>query len=50
MQQLDGKIPQGPLADKWDRHRAGMELVNPTNRRRFNREYFKAAFFAKSKP
>ena len=35
MQQLDGKTPQGPLADKWDRHRVEMELVNPANRRRF---------------
>ena len=36
MQQLDGKVPGGPLAVKWDRHRVEMELVNPANRRRFN--------------
>jgi len=36
MQHLDGKIPQGPIAEKWDRHRAEMKLVNPPNRRRFN--------------
>ncbi|MEE4600747.1 MAG: fumarate reductase/succinate dehydrogenase flavoprotein subunit [Desulfobacteraceae bacterium] len=36
MQQLDGKVPGGPLAEKWDRHRVEMELVNPANRRRFN--------------
>ena len=36
MQQLDGKVPGGPLAEKWDRHRAEMNLVNPANRRRFN--------------
>ncbi|MCP4925823.1 MAG: FAD-binding protein, partial [Gammaproteobacteria bacterium] len=36
MQQLDGKIPGGPLAEKWDRHRMEMKLVNPANRRRFN--------------
>lgn len=36
MQQLDGKIPGGPLAEKWDRYRAEMKLVNPANRRRFN--------------
>lgn len=36
MQQLDGKIPGGPLAEKWDRHRVEMKLVNPANRRRFN--------------
>ena len=36
MQQLDGKVPGGPLADKWDRHRMAMKLINPANRRRFN--------------
>jgi succinate dehydrogenase / fumarate reductase flavoprotein subunit len=36
MQQLDAKIPGGPLAEKWDRHRMEMKLVNPANRRRFN--------------
>ena len=36
MQQLDGKIPDGPLSEKWDRHRRDMKLVNPANRRRFN--------------
>ncbi len=32
---LDSKIPGGPLADKWDRHRFEMKLVNPANRRKF---------------
>jgi len=32
---LDSKIPSGPLADKWDRHRFEMKLVNPANRRKF---------------
>ena len=36
MQKLDGKSPGGPLAEKWDRHRMEMKLVNPANRRRFN--------------
>lgn len=36
MQQLDGKIPGGPLAEKWDRHRFDTPLVNPANRRRFS--------------
>ena len=31
---LDAKIPSGPLADKWDRHRFESKLVNPANRRR----------------
>jgi succinate dehydrogenase / fumarate reductase flavoprotein subunit len=31
---LDARIPAGPLADKWDRHRFESKLVNPANRRR----------------
>ena len=31
---LDAKVPAGPLADKWDRHRFESKLVNPANRRR----------------
>ena len=31
---LDPKVPSGPLADKWDRHRFESRLVNPANRRR----------------
>jgi len=30
---LDGKIPSGPLPEKWDRRRAEMKLVNPANKR-----------------
>jgi len=32
---LDAKIPVGPLAEKWDRHRFDSKLVNPANRRKF---------------
>jgi succinate dehydrogenase / fumarate reductase flavoprotein subunit len=32
---LDAKIPGGPLAEKWDRHRFDSKLVNPANRRKF---------------
>ena len=32
---LDGNIPSGPLADKWDRHKFAMKLVNPANKRKF---------------
>jgi succinate dehydrogenase / fumarate reductase flavoprotein subunit len=32
---LDAKIPGGPLADKWDRHRFELKLVNPANKRKF---------------
>ena len=32
---LDAKIPDGPIADKWDNHRFSVKLVNPNNKRRF---------------
>jgi succinate dehydrogenase / fumarate reductase flavoprotein subunit len=32
---LDPRVPAGPIADKWDRHRFEMKLVNPANKRRF---------------
>jgi succinate dehydrogenase / fumarate reductase flavoprotein subunit len=32
---LDPKIPGGPLAEKWDRHRFESKLVNPANRRKY---------------
>jgi succinate dehydrogenase / fumarate reductase flavoprotein subunit len=32
--QLDARIPSGPLAQKWDRHRFEMKLVNPANKRK----------------
>ncbi len=31
---LDSKVPAGPLADKWDRHRFESKLVNPANKRK----------------
>ena len=31
---LDAKVPSGPLAEKWDRHRFEGKLVSPSNRRR----------------
>ncbi|MFZ0134578.1 MAG: succinate dehydrogenase (quinone) flavoprotein subunit, partial [Desulfobacterales bacterium] len=33
---LDAKIPAGPLAQKWDRHRFELKLVNPANKRKFD--------------
>ena len=33
---LDGKIPSGPLSEKWDRHQFELKLVNPANKRKFN--------------
>jgi succinate dehydrogenase / fumarate reductase flavoprotein subunit len=32
---LDAKIPAGPLAQKWDKHRFEMKLINPANKRKF---------------
>jgi succinate dehydrogenase / fumarate reductase, flavoprotein subunit len=33
---LESKIPGGPLAEKWDRHRFESKLVNPANRRKYS--------------
>ncbi len=33
---LDAKIPSGPLAQKWDRHRDHIKLVSPTNKRKYD--------------
>lgn len=33
---LDPKIPEGPIADKWSNHKFRMKLVNPANRRKYN--------------
>ncbi len=32
---LDGKCPTGPLAEKWDRRRQELKLVNPANKRKY---------------
>jgi succinate dehydrogenase / fumarate reductase flavoprotein subunit len=32
--QLDSKCPQGPIETRWDRHRFGLKLVNPANKRK----------------
>src|SRR6187397_2718800 len=33
--ELNARIPAGPLADKWDKHRFEMKLVNPANKRKY---------------
>ncbi|HKZ17941.1 MAG TPA: fumarate reductase/succinate dehydrogenase flavoprotein subunit [Geobacteraceae bacterium] len=33
---LDGKVPFGPLAEKWENHCRNIKLVNPANKRKFN--------------
>ena len=35
MANLDSKIPSGPLADKWRRHKTEIKLVNPANKRKY---------------
>jgi succinate dehydrogenase / fumarate reductase flavoprotein subunit len=32
---LDAKVPAGPIAQKWDRHKFEMRLVNPANKRKY---------------
>jgi succinate dehydrogenase / fumarate reductase flavoprotein subunit len=32
---LDSKIPGGPMASKWERHKFDIKLVNPSNKRKF---------------
>ena len=33
---LDSKVPEGPLSDKWSNHKFNMKLVNPANRRKYH--------------
>ena len=33
---LDAKIPSGPIAEKWDKHRFNLKVVNPANKRKYN--------------
>jgi succinate dehydrogenase / fumarate reductase flavoprotein subunit len=32
---LESRVPSGPLAEKWDKHRFDMKLVNPANKRKY---------------
>ncbi len=32
---LDSKTPDGPLAEKWDKHKFDLKLVNPANKRKY---------------
>ncbi len=32
---LDSKVPDGPVKDKWDKHKFEMKLVNPANKRKY---------------
>lgn len=33
---LDSKIPEGPLAEKWTKHKFNLKLVNPANKRKYD--------------
>jgi succinate dehydrogenase / fumarate reductase flavoprotein subunit len=33
---LDGKVPQGPLAEKWSKYKFDLKLVNPANKRKYD--------------
>jgi succinate dehydrogenase / fumarate reductase, flavoprotein subunit len=33
--ELNARIPDGPIAEKWGRHRFDMKLVNPANKRKY---------------
>src|ERR1700754_1994808 len=33
---LDSKIPSGPIAQKWEKHKFDVKLVNPANKRKFD--------------
>ena len=35
MAKLESRIPAGPLADKWRKHKAEIRLVNPANKRKY---------------
>ena len=33
---LNSRVPDGPLQQKWDKHRFDLKLVNPANKRKFS--------------
>ena len=33
---LNSKVPEGPLGEKWSRHKFNMKLVNPANKRKYD--------------
>src|SRR3978361_1993673 len=33
---LSAKIPEGPLAEKWSKHKFDLKLVNPANKRKYD--------------
>ncbi len=35
IKKLDGKVPEGPVQEKWEKHRFNLKLVNPANKRKY---------------
>src|SRR5688572_17610265 len=35
-ERLDSKVPSGPMAERWSKHKFDLKLVNPANRRKFD--------------
>ena len=33
---LDSKIPGGPIAEQWTKHKFNLKLVNPANKRKYD--------------
>ena len=36
MVNLESKVPEGKLSEKWTNHKFNMKLVNPANKRKFD--------------
>jgi len=36
MSNIDNKIPAGPLAEKWSKHKANIKVVSPANKRKLD--------------
>ncbi len=36
MTKLNSKIPEGPLAQKWEKHKSSLKLVNPANKKKID--------------
>ncbi|MGZ3790310.1 MAG: fumarate reductase/succinate dehydrogenase flavoprotein subunit [Bacteriovorax sp.] len=36
IKKLDGKVPTGPVQDRWKNHKFNMKLVNPANKRKYS--------------
>ena len=34
--ELNPRVPSGPIAEAWDRHRFDLKLVNPANKRKYS--------------